>query len=167
MVAVTRSMPTGLRFAAEPDIMPIYEAEALARALAGFTPTDEAESLLAKTAEEARAGQDFTDALGIYDLRTWNPMLNWNTLSPANRLRVPMGKALDGRLVYLDMKEGAEDGFGPHGSMVGQTGSGKSEHLISTVLALAAAHSPEMLRILLGDFKGESAFGPLEDRRGR
>ncbi|OFJ52440.1 type VII secretion protein EccCb [Mycolicibacterium grossiae] len=163
MVAVTRSMPTGLRFAAEPDIMPIYEAEALARALAGFTPTDEAESLLAKTAEEARAGQDFTDALGIYDLRTWNPMLNWNTLSPANRLRVPMGKALDGRLVYLDMKEGAEDGFGPHGSMVGQTGSGKSEHLISTVLALAAAHSPEMLRILLGDFKGESAFGPLED----
>lgn len=163
MVAVTRSMPTGLRFAAEPDIMPIYEAEALARALAGFTPTDEAESLLAKTAEEARAGQDFTDALGIYDLRTWNPMLYWNTLSPANRLRVPMGKALDGRLVYLDMKEGAEDGFGPHGSMVGQTGSGKSEHLISTVLALAAAHSPEMLRILLGDFKGESAFGPLED----
>ncbi len=52
MVAVTRSMPTGLRFAAEPDIMPIYEAEALARALAAFTPTDEAESLLAKTAEE-------------------------------------------------------------------------------------------------------------------
>ncbi len=163
MVAVTRSIPTGLRFAAEPDIMPIYEAEALARALAGFTPTDEAESLLAKTAEEARAGQDFTDALGIYDLRTWDPRLNWNNLAPANRLRAPIGKALDGRVVYLDMKEGAEDGVGPHGSMVGQTGSGKSEHLISFVLALCAAHSPEQLRILLGDFKGESAFGPLED----
>ncbi|QIV79932.1 type VII secretion protein EccCb [Mycolicibacterium frederiksbergense] len=162
MVVVTRSMPTGLRFAAQPDIMPIYEAEALARALAGFTPTDEAESLLAKNAEEARAGQDFTDALGIYDLRTWNPTLNWNSLSPANRLRAPIGKAVDGRLVYLDMKEGAEDGVGPHGSMVGQTGSGKSEHLISTVLALCATHSPEQLRILLGDFKGESAFGPLE-----
>ncbi len=90
--------------------------------------------------------------------------MNWNTLSPANRLRVPIGKALDGRLVHLDIKEGAEDGFGPHGSMVGQTGSGKSEHLISTVLALCATHSPpEQLRILLGDFKGESAFGPLED----
>jgi S-DNA-T family DNA segregation ATPase FtsK/SpoIIIE len=163
MVAVTRSMPTGLRFAAEPDIMPIFEAEALARALAAFTPTDEAESLLAKTAEEARAGQDFTDALGIYDLRTWNPLLNWNNLSPANRLRAPIGKALDGRVVYLDMKEGAEDGVGPHGSMVGITGSGKSEHLISFVLALCGTHSPEQLRILLGDFKGESAFGPLED----
>lgn len=162
MVAVTRSIPTGLRFAAEPDIMPIYEAEALARALAGYTPTDEAESLLAKTAEEARAGQDFTDALGIYDLRIWDPRLNWNNLSPANRLRAPIGKALDGRVVYLDMKEGAEDGVGPHGSMVGQTGSGKSEHLISFVLALCGMHSPELLRILLGDFKGESAFGPLE-----
>lgn len=162
MVAVTRSIPTGLRFAAEPDIMPIYEAEALARALAGYTPTDEAESLLAKTAEEARAGQDFTDALGIYDLRIWDPRLNWNSLSPANRLRAPIGKALDGRVVYLDMKEGAEDGVGPHGSMVGQTGSGKSEHLISFVLALCGMHSPELLRILLGDFKGESAFGPLE-----
>jgi S-DNA-T family DNA segregation ATPase FtsK/SpoIIIE len=142
--------------------MPIYEAEALARALAGFTPTDEAESLLAKNAEEARAGQDFTDALGIYDLRTWNPLLNWNNLSPANRLRAPIGKALNGRVVHLDMKEGAEDGVGPHGSMVGQTGSGKSEHLISFVLALCGIHSPEVLRILLGDFKGESAFGPLE-----
>ncbi len=39
--------------------------------------------------------------------------MNWNTLSPANRLRVPIGKALDGRLVHLDIKEGAEDGFGP------------------------------------------------------
>ena len=149
MVAVTRSMPMGLRFAAEPDIMPIYEAEALARALAAFTPTDEAESLLARTAEEARAGQDFTDALGIYDLRVWDPRLNWNNLSPANRLRVPIGKALNGRLVYLDVKEGAEGGFGPHGSMVGQTGSGKSEHLISTVLALCATHSPQQLRCLL------------------
>lgn len=162
MVAVTRSMPAGLRFAAVPDIMPIYEAEALARSLAAFTPTDEAESLLAKTAAEARAGQDFTDALGIYDLRNWNPLIRWNDLAPANRLRVPIGKTPSGQLVYLDMKEGAEDGVGPHGSMVGITGSGKSEHLISMVLAMAANHSPEVLRILLGDFKGESAFGPLE-----
>ncbi|MCV7079671.1 hypothetical protein, partial [Mycobacterium szulgai] len=77
MVAVTRAMPMGLRFAAEPDIMPIYEAEALARALAAFTPTDEAESLLARTAEEARARTGLRPMrLGIYDLRVWDPRLN-------------------------------------------------------------------------------------------
>lgn len=162
MVAVTKSIPSGLRFAAVPDIMPIYEAEALARALAAFTPTDEAESLLAKTAAEARAGQDFTDMLGIYDLRSWNPVPRWNDLSPADRLRAPIGRTSSGQLVHLDIKENAETGAGPHGSMTGITGSGKSEHLKSWVLALAATHSPEQLRVLLGDFKGQAGLGVLE-----
>lgn len=162
MVAVTKSMPAGLLFAAVPDIMPIYEAEALARALAAFTPTDEAESVLAKAAAEARAGQDFTDTMGIYDLRSWNPVPRWNDLAPADRLRAPIGKTPNGQLVYLDIKESAENGAGPHGSMTGITGSGKSEHLVSWVLALAATHSPVQLRILLGDFKGQAGLGVLE-----
>jgi S-DNA-T family DNA segregation ATPase FtsK/SpoIIIE len=162
MVAVTNSMPSGLRFAAVPDVMPIYEAEALARALAAFNPTDEAESLLAKTAAEARAGQDFTETLGIYDLRSWNPVPRWNDLAPADRLKAPIGRTSNGQLVYLDIKEGAELGAGPHGMMTGITGSGKSEHLKSWVLALAATHSPQQLRILLGDFKGQAGLGVLE-----
>lgn len=162
MVAVTREVPAGLRFAAVPDVMPIYEAEALARSLAQYTPTDEAEKLLAKHAAEARAGQDFTDALNIYDLRVWKPRLQWNDLTPARRLKVPIGKSPSGAIVELDLKEVAEEGMGPHGLMVGMTGSGKSEHLTSLVLALAATHSPEELRLLLGDFKGESGLGDLE-----
>lgn len=162
MVAVTDALPSGLRFAAVPDVMPIYEAEALARALAAFTPTDEAESLLARTAAEARAGQDFTDTLGIYDLRTWNPVPRWNDLAPADRLRAPIGRTPNGQVVYLDIKEGAENGTGPHGMMTGMTGSGKTEHLRAWVLALAATHSPQQLRILLGDFKGQAGLGGLE-----
>ena len=50
---------------------------------------------------------------------------------------------------------------GPHAVIGGTTGSGKSELLISWVLAMAAAHSPQRLNVLLVDFKGGAAFAPL------
>ena len=51
---------------------------------------------------------------------------------------------------------------GPHAVVGGTTGSGKSELLVSWVLAMALAWPPEKLTVLLIDFKGGSAFGPLE-----
>jgi DNA segregation ATPase FtsK/SpoIIIE, S-DNA-T family len=162
MVQVSSTVRDGLRFAAAPDVMSVHEAEALARALARFTPTDDAERLLAQRAAEARAGHDFTDTFGIDDARTWDPSMGWGQISASERLKVPMGKTPNGELVYLDLKEGAENGFGPHGSMTGLTGSGKSEHCRSLVMALAAKFPPEMVQMLLGDFKGESAFAGLE-----
>ena len=53
-------------------------------------------------------------------------------------------------------------GQGPHAIVGGTTGSGKSEFLVSWVLAMAAAYSPDRFTVLLVDFKGGSAFGPLE-----
>jgi DNA segregation ATPase FtsK/SpoIIIE, S-DNA-T family len=50
---------------------------------------------------------------------------------------------------------------GPHAVVAGTTGSGKSELLISWVLALAARHAPTVVNFLLLDFKGGSAFEPL------
>ncbi|MDJ0334707.1 FtsK/SpoIIIE domain-containing protein [Salinibacterium sp. G-O1] len=50
---------------------------------------------------------------------------------------------------------------GPHAVVGGTTGSGKSELLISWVLALAARHSPAQVNFLLMDFKGGSAFDSL------
>ncbi|MDP7707382.1 type VII secretion protein EccCb [Mycobacterium sp. TY815] len=163
MVQVSNTAHEGLRFAAVPDVLGIDEALALARALARFTPTDDAERLLEQRAAEARAGQEFLDAYGIFDARTWDPTIGWNSVTPAERLKVPIGRTPGGQLVCLDIKEGAENGVGPHGSMVGQTGSGKSEHLITYVLGLAAKFPPEMVQILLGDFKGESAMAGLEN----
>ncbi len=51
---------------------------------------------------------------------------------------------------------------GPHAVVGGTTGSGKSELLVSWVLAMAAVAAPERLTVLLVDFKGGSAFAALE-----
>ena len=50
---------------------------------------------------------------------------------------------------------------GPHAVIGGTTGSGKSELLVSWIVAMAVAHSPEVVNFLLVDFKGGSAFAPL------
>jgi S-DNA-T family DNA segregation ATPase FtsK/SpoIIIE len=47
---------------------------------------------------------------------------------------------------------------GPHGLVVGTTGSGKSELLRTLVASLATEHSPDRLTFLLVDFKGGGAF---------
>ncbi len=62
----------------------------------------------------------------------------------------------------LDLKESAQDGMGPHGLLIGATGSGKSELLRTLVLALAATHSSESLNFVLVDFKGGATFTRLD-----
>lgn len=54
---------------------------------------------------------------------------------------------------------------GPHSVVGGTTGSGKSELLVSWILAMAASHPPERVNFLLVDFKGGSAFAPLAGLR--
>lgn len=60
--------------------------------------------------------------------------------------------------VVLDL---AEDG--PHAIVTGMTGSGKSELLVTWIVAMALAHSPEEVAFVLADFKGGTAFDPLRD----
>lgn len=50
---------------------------------------------------------------------------------------------------------------GPHAVVGGTTGSGKSELLVTWVLAIASAHGPDAVNFLLVDFKGGAAFAPL------
>ena len=47
---------------------------------------------------------------------------------------------------------------GPHAVIGGTTGSGKSELLVSWVLALASRYPPDEVSVLLVDFKGGAAF---------
>src|SRR5215217_6182182 len=54
--------------------------------------------------------------------------------SRSRLLRVPVGVTSVGEPLVLDLKEAAEGGIGPHGLVVGATGSGKSE-LLRTVVA--------------------------------
>lgn len=50
---------------------------------------------------------------------------------------------------------------GPHAVVAGVTGSGKSELLITWILALCATHSTREVSFLLADFKGGTAFDAL------
>ncbi len=77
-------------------------------------------------------------------------------------LRLPLGLG-DGGPLVLDLTEAAEGGDGPHGLVIGSTGSGKSELLRTLVVAAATRSGPEQLSILLIDYKGGAAFGDLTD----
>ncbi|MFD0821276.1 type VII secretion protein EccCa [Micromonospora zhanjiangensis] len=92
-----------------------------------------------------------------FDLST-----TWASRPNRDRLRVPIGVGPDGRPIELDFKESAQDGMGPHGLLVGATGSGKSELLRTLVLALAVTHSSEILNFVLVDFKGGATFTALD-----
>jgi S-DNA-T family DNA segregation ATPase FtsK/SpoIIIE len=54
---------------------------------------------------------------------------------------------------------------GPHAVVAGVTGAGKSELLITWILALAATHTTAEVNFLLADFKGGTAFDALRDLR--
>ena len=86
----------------------------------------------------------------------------WARREGAEKLRAAIGTDPAGTPVYLDLKESAQGGHGPHGLCIGATGSGKSEFLRSLVLGLVATHSPEQLNLILVDFKGGATFSGME-----
>jgi S-DNA-T family DNA segregation ATPase FtsK/SpoIIIE len=80
---------------------------------------------------------------------------------PSFRLPVAGAGPPSGSVVVLDLKEAADGGMGPHGLLVGATGSGKSELLRTIVAGLALTHAPELLSFVLVDFKGGATFAGL------
>jgi len=138
------------------DQMSIATAEAAARRLtplyAGEGPVRE--DALTKSTE-------LTDLLGIGDVHHLNLDRSWRPRPPRDRLRVPIGVGADGASINLDIKESAQQGMGPHGLVIGATGSGKSELLRTLTLGLAMTHSPEILNFVLVDFKGGATFAGM------
>jgi DNA segregation ATPase FtsK/SpoIIIE, S-DNA-T family len=102
------------------------------------------------------------DEAGQLDLQSgWLPLRSLAAGLPRDFLAVPIGRKDDGSTLILDLKEAAADGMGPHGMLVGATGSGKSELLRSFTAAVAARHDPALVNLLLIDFKGGAAFAEL------
>ncbi|MDX3663767.1 type VII secretion protein EccCa [Streptomyces sp. ID05-26A] len=102
---------------------------------------------------------ELTTLLGIRDVHTFDVQGQWRQKSPQRaRLQVPIGVTESGDVVELDLKESAQGGMGPHGMLIGATGSGKSELLRTLVCGLAATHSSEVLNLVLVDFKGGATF---------
>jgi S-DNA-T family DNA segregation ATPase FtsK/SpoIIIE len=102
------------------------------------------------------------ELLHLGDPYAYDPLRGWAPRPERDVLRVPIGVGADGAPVELDLKESARDGMGPHGLLIGATGSGKSELLRTLVLGLAVTHSPESLNFVLIDFKGGATFASLD-----
>jgi DNA segregation ATPase FtsK/SpoIIIE, S-DNA-T family len=145
----------GIRGVGAPDHLSSPAAEALARHMTSlYTGTTTPDQPVSTTF-------GLSDLLGIGDPRRVDPALHWRPRPARDRLRIPIGLDPAGRPVDLDLKESAESGMGPHGLVIGATGSGKSELLRTLVTGLAVTHSSETLNFALVDFKGGATFAGM------
>ncbi|WP_409426360.1 type VII secretion protein EccCa [Mycobacterium sp. SMC-11] len=101
-------------------------------------------------------GATFTTLLGISDASRLDVPALWAPRSREEELRVPIGVTATGEPLFFDLKDEAEGGMGPHGLMIGMTGSGKSQTLMSILLSLLTTHSADRLIVIYADFKGEA-----------
>jgi S-DNA-T family DNA segregation ATPase FtsK/SpoIIIE len=153
---------TALRLRAEPvkalaDQCDLATAEAFARRLSPL------HTVSSGSENEVAGPTDFMDMLGLGDVFSFQTSTAWRPRPARDRLRVPIGSADNGSVIHLDIKESAQQGMGPHGLVIGATGSGKSEFLRTLVLGLAMTHSPEQLNMVLVDFKGGATFAGMSD----
>lgn len=115
------------------------------------------------TPDAAPVAHGLPELLGIDGVGSFDPATSWRPRPARDRLRVPIGVDSGGAVVPLDLKESAQQGMGPHGLVVGATGSGKSEFLRTLVLGLAMTHPPDQLNLVLVDFKGGATFAGMAD----
>ncbi|QSB07089.1 type VII secretion protein EccCa [Natronoglycomyces albus] len=144
------------------DTLSVPEAETLSRELAPVRLSGGTADTADVDDDSSRATPGFCELLAIGDALRYDPDHAWRKRSERNMLRVPIGVDPSGLPVELDFKEAAQNGMGPHGLLIGATGSGKSEVLRTMTLALAAVHSPEYLNFVLVDFKGGATFTKLD-----
>ncbi|MDZ7884052.1 MAG: type VII secretion protein EccCa [Mycobacterium sp.] len=126
------------------------QAAHLARRLARWDTNPEQ----ARTA--ATGATTFTTLFGIQDASALDVAALWAPRHRDEELRVPIGVTATGEPLIFDLKDEAEGGMGPHGLMIGMTGSGKSQTLMSILLSLLSTHSAERLIVIYADFKGEA-----------
>jgi DNA segregation ATPase FtsK/SpoIIIE, S-DNA-T family len=135
-----------------PDTIDLQSCEYAARSLAPLT--------LAEKGAQHDLSQDIRllDLLSISSADDIHVPQRWQQRMKQGLLQVPIGRRADGEPLILDLKEAAEKGMGPHGLIVGATGSGKSELLRTIVSSLAITHDPSQVNFVLVDFKGGASF---------
>ncbi|TDC22461.1 type VII secretion protein EccCa, partial [Streptomyces sp. 8K308] len=143
------------------DVLSAAECEALARRLGRFRV--DAGATAADAEDLTSVVNTLPSLLGIADPGQLDLSSLWRHRPMRDRLRAPLGVSADGGLLELDIKESAQNGMGPHGLLVGATGSGKSELLRTLVLGMAATHPSEQLNLVLVDFKGGATFAGMAD----
>jgi len=157
-LAVERAdLSSGARVEGRPDRLGPAAAEAIARQLAPLRLSEE------PGARRLAGPVSLTDLLDIRDVGKLDPAVIWRSRPLAESLSTPIGVSSQGDPVLLDLKESALGGDGPHGLVIGATGSGKSELLRTVVTGLALTHPPDLLAFVLVDFKGGAAFAGVGD----
>jgi DNA segregation ATPase FtsK/SpoIIIE, S-DNA-T family len=141
-----------------PDTMSLAEADALARQLAPLRPR-----VGGPTEDPLASDTTLTSLLGVSSPFMLDMASLWRPRPQRSLLRVPIGTDSEGQPVELDIKESAQGGMGPHGLVIGATGSGKSELLRTLVLGMALTHPPDVLNFVLVDFKGGATFLGLDE----
>jgi S-DNA-T family DNA segregation ATPase FtsK/SpoIIIE len=154
VVSSEPAMDTTVSIDAVDDVL----AERIARSLAG-------DYLLDERRDAVRGGVVATETMAAIDrlenLVDGDP--EWLAEGDDGFLRATLGRTDSSQTVMLDLQEPAKGGDGPHGVIVGATGSGKSELLRTLVLSLAARHNTDDLSLLLADFKGGATFIGLSE----
>lgn len=113
--------------------------------------------------QTAAAPKTILELLDIDDPENVDIEEIWSRLTPKTRMQAYFGYRIsDGTPIMIDLKEDDEGGSGPHGGMIGKTGSGKSEVIKSMLTYLLMTHSPEELNIVGSDFKGNATFDGFE-----
>ncbi|QPL66012.1 type VII secretion protein EccCa [Streptomyces clavuligerus] len=158
LVRTDRERKEQLVVLGRPDAMSVASAASFAKRLAPFRM-----GVGRETSEPMAVDTELTTLLGIADLHRHEPASLWGRPARSERLRVPIAVGPGGTPVELDIKESAQGGTGPHGMLIGATGSGKSELLRTLVLALALTNSSETLNFVLVDFKGGATFLGLDE----
>ena len=155
-------------FCAEPDLLDAQVSRHLARQMSKWdaAPTGRRDA-------ESAAAQNMLSLLGIanaakFDVNAlWAPrMLPVGTGEPVDLeplLQVPIGLQPSGAPLITDLKDEADGGNGPHGLMIGMTGSGKSTALKAMAFGLFARHCPDVVQAILVDFKDGAGFDAFAD----
>lgn len=155
-------------FCAEPDTLGEPVIAHLARQLSKWDSAP-----IGRQDAESAAAQNMLSLLGVTNAANldvhalWKPrMLPVGTGEPVDLeplLRVPIGLQPSGAPLIVDLKDEADGGNGPHGLMIGMTGSGKSTTLATLVEGLFIQHSPDVVQAILTDFKDGAGFDAFAD----
>jgi S-DNA-T family DNA segregation ATPase FtsK/SpoIIIE len=155
-------------FCAEPDFLDARVIRHLARQMSKWDAAP-----IGRQDAESAAAQTMLSLLGIGNAAKmdvaalWAPrMLPVGTGEPVDLeplLQVPLGLQPSGAPLVADLKDEADGGNGPHGLMIGMTGSGKSTALRAMAFALFARHSPDVVQAILVDFKDGAGFDAFVD----
>jgi S-DNA-T family DNA segregation ATPase FtsK/SpoIIIE len=91
------------------------------------------------------------------------PILDWwresRKASRAEWIKGPIGLVTGNKVRSIVFDQNVD---GVHGMVAGTTGSGKSELLLTLVAGIAMRYDPSVVNFILADYKGGSAFTPVE-----